>query len=180
MEGNRCSEPAGDRPRPEAGAGPENVPFRRLKHQAAELYEYARCYAEGKFALQAARARRGAIRIVVGAAFLLLVAAFAIACVVAVVDGLARLVGSALGDNLGWGKVVIGAGGLALIASAAWIAVAASERSSRKKAVQRYERRKQDQRQRFGRDIEAAALQAGDGRLRAPGTNRSTRPATRR
>lgn len=80
-------------------------------------------------------------------------AALLVTCVVLALLGLADVVAVALGDRLWAGNLIVGLGILMIGGGALWLGLAAFERRFRKRTLDHYARRREQQRARWGRDV---------------------------
>jgi hypothetical protein len=131
--------------------GPEAL--RRLQAQLEELGEYARFYASAKKDAILASARKLALLGLAG------VAAFAVFCTMLITAavlallGLAQWIGDALGDRLWAGYLIVGWGLLLLVAAGFAAAVIYLQRRFRTQTLNKYDKRRRNQRARFGHDL---------------------------
>ena len=141
-----------------AGAGP--AALGRLEEQLEELGEYIHYYFSAQLDSAKVSLRRAALAI--GAAILVLAAASSLVgvCVTIAVLGVANLLGATLGDRLWAGYLIVGVSVLAAIAIGIYFAVSRLERSLRQRTVDRYTRRRREQKERFGHDVKEQAATA--------------------
>lgn len=133
-----------------AGKGPEA--FRRLQAQLEELGDYARLYASAKKDALTSSFRRAALWMAVGLVAAAIAVSTVITATVLALLGLAQLIGEALGDRPWAGYLITGGGLLLLLAAGMLLALTTLQSRFRKQTVQKYERRHQAQRARFGHD----------------------------
>jgi len=131
--------------------------FADAKERLAELREYVSFYLAAKSDAFKLSVRNAVFYAVLGVVGLLAGAAAIVTAVVLLIVGIADGIGSAFG-RFGWlGDIIIGVAILGLIALGAKVALSKVFGASRKAMVEKYESRKHNQRQRFGRDIDSQA-----------------------
>jgi hypothetical protein len=136
------------------GAGAPNAhPLEPLIKHLAELREFALHYGEARKDQAKASAKHfimlAGLVCVVGVSGIALVTTSAIL----VLTGLAEVVGEALGDRAGLGRLVVGGGTLMACIGMIWIALSRRNWNARQQTKQKYERRHHAQRVRFGEDV---------------------------
>jgi membrane protein implicated in regulation of membrane protease activity len=131
--------------------GPEAV--RRLQAQLEELGEYARFYASAKKDAILASARKWALLGLAGIAALAIFCTMLITAAVLALLGLAQWIGDALGDRLWAGYLIVGWGLLLLVAAGLAAAMVYLQRRFRTQTVNKYDKRRRNQRARFGHDL---------------------------
>ena len=144
-------EEESDAPQDGPTGGPEA--FGRLQSQLEELVEYARLYASAQKDAIVATVRKLAILAIASVIALLIVSATLVTAAVIGLIGLAQLIGVALGERLWAGYLITGFGLLVLVALTLAVTIAAMQRMFRKQTVEKYARRHQAQRARFGHDV---------------------------
>jgi len=133
-----------------AGKGPEA--FRHFQAQLEELADYARLYASAKKDALTSSIRRAALWMAIGLVAASVAVASVITATVLALLGLAQLIGQALGERLWAGYLITGGGFILLLAAGMVLALSTLQTRFRKQTVQKYERRHQAQRARFGHD----------------------------
>jgi len=133
-----------------AGEPSADDPVGRLGEQFSELRAYAwqRCAAQlDRVSLEV---RRAAILAVIGVVALLAAAAAVITAVVLLLNGVAGGIAELLGGRLWLAQLMVSGATLATMGLVFAVAYAGWARASRRKAKEKYERRTQEQRRRFG------------------------------
>jgi hypothetical protein len=152
------ADPASDEPQAEPnanGGGPEAV--RRAQRQLEELVEYARLYVSARS--DAVKVRVVRLGLLAVAGFLLLLVAGSVAVTAAVISllGIAGAIGDALDGRLWAGYLITGGGLLLSLALAVVVTLRAVRRGMQRRMSDKYERRHQQQRERFGHDVSQQA-----------------------
>lgn len=149
--------PAGDAEHTRANGhagGPEAV--HELFGQLEEFGEYARLYLQAKRDLFTALLRRFGLILAVALVALVVVGSLLAAAAVLSLVGLSWLIGDAMGRP--WAGYLITGGGLLVICfGGMWLAIARVRRSFYVQTVEKYARRHEAQRQRFGHDVRQRA-----------------------
>lgn len=130
--------------------GPEA--FRHLYSQLEELGDYARLYASAKKDALTSSVRRLALWAALGIVVASIAVTAVVTATVLAMVGLAQLLGEAFGDRLWAGYLVSGGGLLVALVVGLLLAMKLLDSKFRKQTVQKYERRHQAQRARFGHD----------------------------
>jgi hypothetical protein len=146
---------SGDSDDAAAEGGPEAV--RRLQAQLVELGEYARFYASAKKDAILASARKWALLGLAGVAAFAILCTMLITAVVLALLGVAQGIGDALGDRLWAGYLIVGWGLLLLVAAGFAAAMFYLQRRFRTQTVNKYDKRRRNQRARFGHDLRQQA-----------------------
>jgi hypothetical protein len=133
-----------------AAKGPDA--FRQFQLQLEELGEYARLYASAKRDALTSVVRRAAMWAAVAALAGSIAVATVITATVLAMIGLSQLLGQLLGDRPWAGYLVVGGGLLLVLAITTFAVMKSLDSKFRKQTVQKYERRHQAQRTRFGHD----------------------------
>jgi hypothetical protein len=142
---------------PEQG-GPENgqatgpEAFGQAISQLEELSEYLGLYLSAKLDALLAGVRRFGLVAVAAIVGLLVVSGMLATAGAIAVLGVAQLIGEALGERLWAGYLITGFGLMAVVGAALWGAMRWLARSFRRKTVEKYARRHEAQRARFGHD----------------------------
>jgi hypothetical protein len=141
-----------DDPAHENGTAKGPEVFRRFQSQLEELGDYARLYASAKKDALTSSVRRAALWVAVSLVAAAIAVSTVITATVLALLGLAQLIGEALGDRPWAGYLITGGGLLLLLAIGMLVALTTLQSKFRKQTVQKYERRHQAQRARFGHD----------------------------
>ncbi len=144
-----------DDPEHENGTAKGPEAFRRLQSQLEELSDHARLYASAKKDALTSSVRRAALWMVIGAVAAAIAVSIVVTATVFALLGLAQLIGEALGDLPWAGYLITGGGLLLLLAIGMLVALTWLQSRFRKQTVQKYERRHQAQRARYGHDERA-------------------------
>jgi hypothetical protein len=131
--------------------GPEAV--RRLQAQLEELGEYARFYASAKKDAIVASVRKFALLGLAAVAAFAVFGAMLMTAAVLAVLGVAQWIGEILGDRLWAGYLIVGWGMLLLVAVGLAAAIVYLQRRFRTQTVNKYDKRRRNQRARFGHDL---------------------------
>ncbi len=161
---DRTAQRPDDDPEPAPDDAPAGGPeaLGRLQAQLEEMAEYARLYASARKDAIVAALRKVALLAAAGIVALLIVTATLVTAAVIALLGLAQLIGAALGDRLWAGYLITGFGLLALVALGLAVSIFAMQRRFHKQTLEKYARRHQAQRARFGHDVGQQA--AGEAR----------------
>jgi hypothetical protein len=150
--GNSAKDSFGEDGPPENGAGKGPEAFRQLQAQLEELADYARLYVSAKKDAITCSLRRAAVWAAIGVVAASVAVTTVITSTVLTMIGLSQLIGEALGDRPWAGYLITGGGLILLLAVGTLIALTTLQSRFRKQTVQKYERRHQAQRNRFGHD----------------------------
>jgi hypothetical protein len=129
----------------------------RLERQLEELGELLSFYVSARFDAIKASLMRNAV--LAGAALVAVVAVAALlgGCLAIGILGLAQLVAGALGDRVWAGYVIIGFGLPLACGLAGWAALVIFSRRQAERTRHKYARRRDEQKTRFGRDVQERA-----------------------
>ncbi len=126
--------------------------FKEAMEHVSELKEYASHYVSAKVDKIRLSVRNLVLYAVLGVLGLLIGAAVLVMAVVQLLSGLAGVIAAGLGGRMWAGNLIVGGVLLLGVALAAWLGVRSVFKSSRKRTVDRYERRLQRQRVDYGAD----------------------------
>ena len=147
------SKESGDADQAGSPGAPNAHPLDPIIKHLAELREFALHYVAARKDQAQVAARRLlvllGIVVFAGAAGITLLVTSA----VLVLTGLAAVVGDALGSSAGIGQLVVGSGTLLAFCLMLWLGLAVRRRFARQQTRQKYERRHDAQRARFGADV---------------------------
>lgn len=153
---NRFSHPRSSEPSDGLGSRPVGAddsaddPIARLSEQFRELKTYASQRWAARIDRVSLELRRAMVLAVIGAVVLLAAATGVVTAVVLLLSGAAGGVAELVGGRLWLANLIVSATTLGLVALLFVVAYAGWARASRRKAKEKYERRSQEQRRRFG------------------------------
>ncbi len=136
-------------------------PLPELGARLAELLEYGQYYLQARLDIVKLGVWKVVVAAAVGAIGLLVAGAFAVTCIVLLLDGCARGLSILFGDRYWLGYLVAGAAGLVLLGIVGGLTLRSLRESRRRAGERKYDERRRAQRIKFGRDVEQAAI--GDG-----------------
>ena len=142
----------------QGGAAEATEPWQPLLRDIELLRELFSHYSAARADLIRARVR-GVVARIVGLVIVgLVLATILIAAVVLTLSGLAHALAAAAGDRLWVGQLVVGAGILLLMGGVCLTAGRLSSRRNLQQLREKYEQRRESQRQRFGTDASGGQL----------------------
>ena len=140
------------------GYGPPH-PFDGVFKQVREIIEYANFYFEARKDMVRGAVRRliwmAAAGVVAGVAGVTLI----IVAVVYLLSGIAHGLGRLYGDQLWLGELTTAIAIFLILGVTGWILISSINRKSRERTIGKYERRQQQQRERFGHSATERAQQ---------------------
>ena len=131
--------------------------FADAKTRLSELAEYISYYFSAKFDGVKVSVRNLGIYAAVGVIGLIAASALVTTAVVFVCIGIAGGLSALFGDRLWQGTLVAGLLVLALLGAGVWFGISRMTRSSRERTVRKYAARQQQQRAKFGHDVNERA-----------------------
>lgn len=135
-------------------ATPPADAFRSALHQVGELKEIAAYYIAAKADSLRLSVRTILVYAVLGVLGVFLGSAALVTAVVLLLTGLSGAIGTLFNPDRAWaGALIVSVAILALVVVGALIGIKRLTGSGRKKTVQKYESRQQDQRSRFGHSV---------------------------
>lgn len=147
----QASEPPDGTGSRHAGKGASaDDPIARLSEQFRELKTYASQRWAARIDRVSLEVRRAIMLAIIGAVVLLAAATGVVTAVVLLLSGAAGGIAELLGGRLWLANLIVSATTLGLVALIFVVAYAGWARASRRKAKEKYERRSQEQRRRFG------------------------------
>jgi len=153
------SDPASKEPAPPDGNPPKSG--QSVRNRIAELQEYFSYYTAARIDLLKSSVRRAllwtAIALVGGAVVLVLIATSLVLIVLGISDGFTRVLGSRA-----WGDLVTGAIFLTILLGGMVLGITAMQRAARSRTIAKYEARRRQQREKFGRDVSDDAANGND------------------
>ena len=141
-----------------SGYGPPH-PLDGLSKQIREIIEYANFYVEARKDMLRASVRSLVWKAVAGVVAGLVGVTVIIMAVVYLLSGIAHGLGRLLGDEFWLGELVTAVSIFLALIFAGWIAVRSMNRKARERTKKKYERRQQQQRERFGHSATERAQQ---------------------
>jgi len=155
----RAADAEAQTPREEHdGLGPPH-PLAGLFSQVRELVDHANLYVETRKDVLRGAVRRAAWAAVLGAVGGLAGATIIIVAAVYLMSGIAHGLGTWLGDEFWLGELITGLAVLLVLAGAAFFMIKRTNRKARERTIEKYERRQQQQRERFGHSATDRAQQ---------------------
>lgn len=154
------SSPSGDHAAEDGR--PASDALQQLWRTLAEILEYASCWVSLETDALRARVRKVVQTLVLGVVCGLVGATLAIVSVVMVMTGLARAASAVLGVGPGAGELIVGSAALVLIGIGLFTIGRLSSRRAMRATVERYAKRRDQQRRRFGHDITTRAAAAAE------------------
>ena len=141
-----------------AGFGPPH-PLDGISKQVREIVEYANFYIEARKDMLRATVRSLIWKAVAGVVAGLAGVTVIIVAVVYLLSGIAHGLGRLFGDEFWLGELVTAIVIFLALMIAGWIAVRSMNRKARERTMKKYERRQQQQRERFGHSATERAQQ---------------------
>jgi hypothetical protein len=161
---SRTDNPSGqtdDRPsdgEPRSGYGPPH-PLDGISKQIREVIEYANFYVEARKDMLRATVRSLIWKAVAGIVAGLAGVTVIIVATTYLLSGIAHGLGRLLGDEYWLGELITAVTIFLALVIAGWVAIRSMKRKSRERTIQKYERRQQQQRDRFGHSATERAQQ---------------------
>jgi uncharacterized membrane protein len=141
-----------------SGYGPPH-PLDGVSKQVREIVEYANFYVEARKDMLRATVRSLIWKAVAGIVAGLAGITVIIVAVVYLLSGIAHGLGRLLGDEFWLGELLTAVVIFLALMIAGWIAVRSMNRKARERTMKKYERRQQQQRERFGHSATERAQQ---------------------
>lgn len=140
------------------GFGPPH-PFDGIFKQVREVVEYANFYVEARKDILRATVRSLIWKAIAGIVAALAGVTVIIVAVVYLLSGIAHGLGRLLGDQLWLGELTTGAAIFLVLIFSGWVVIRSMNRKARERTIGKYERRQQQQRERFGHSATERAQQ---------------------
>lgn len=134
-------------------------PLEGIFEQIREVIEYARFYVEARKDMLRATLRGLILKAVVGIVAGLAGITVIIMAVVYLLGGIAHGLGLLFGDRFWLGELTTGLAIFLALIMAGWFLISSMSRKARERTVEKYERRQQQQRERFGHSATERAQQ---------------------
>lgn len=144
--------------KPRSGYGPPH-PLDGISKQVREIIEYANFYVEARKDSLRATLRGLIWKVVAGIVAGLAGVTVIIVAVVYLLSGIAHGLGRLFGDEFWLGELVTAVAVFLGLIVTGWIAVRSMNRKARERTMKKYERRQQQQRERFGHSATERAQQ---------------------
>lgn len=144
----------------EATPPPDVNPLEPLLKHLTELREYISYYLASSADSVKLSVRSALIKAVMGIVGLLAASAVVITAAVLLLTGMAHGLAVLFGNRLWAGELTTGVVVLAATAAGVYLGVSRLTKSSRRKTIEKYERRQDQQRAAFGHDVHQRAQQA--------------------
>jgi hypothetical protein len=155
---NRPSDQRSENGDPMKGYGPPH-PFDGVFKQVREVIEYANFYVEARKDMVRATVRSLIWKAIAGIVAALAGVTVVIVAVVYLLSGIAHGLGRLFGDEFWLGELTTAVAIFLVLITTGWIVIRSMNRKARERTIGKYERRQQQQRERFGHSATERAQQ---------------------